>query len=216
MSDAGSEKLPETFQDQLSWAWNHVGGVTGTILTTIPILAFVVGNAIGGLWPAIWFSIGSAVLVGAVQLLRKEKLTAAIAGLGGAVFACAVALVVGAAKGYYLWGIWVTLAIGCVLLLSVVVRWPLIGVIWSGTNLQGMSWRKDRASRTYYDVATMFWVLLCFVRYAVQSWLYGIDETTWLGIARVAMGWPLTLVAALVTIWAVRNVDRRRKLLAAA
>ncbi|MEJ3658125.1 DUF3159 domain-containing protein [Actinomycetes bacterium KLBMP 9759] len=50
----------------------------------------------------------------------------------------------------------------------------------------------------------------------VLATLDEIDETTWLGIARVATGWPLTLVAALVTIWVVRNVDRRRTQLEAA
>ncbi|MEV0381099.1 DUF3159 domain-containing protein [Nonomuraea sp. NPDC050643] len=200
------EKAPETLQEQLVLAWRHIGGVSGTILTTIPVVVFVLGNALGGMWPAIWSSIGAAVLVGIVQLLRREKPTA--------VLASAVAVLVGAAKGYYLWGIWITFAIGILLLVSVIVRRPLIGLVWSVGNLHGTSWRADRRSRLYYDLATLFWTALCFIRFAVQNWLYVNDDTTWLGIARVAMGWPLTLFAILITIWAVRKVDARRTLLA--
>ena len=124
--------------------------------------------------------------------------------------ASAVAVLVGDAKGFYLWGIWITLAIGIALLASVLVRRPLIGLAWSVGNGHDSAWRTDPRSRRNYDVATLFWAALCFLRFAVQNWLYVADETTWLGIARIAMGWPLTLVAVLVTAWAVRRVDRRR------
>jgi hypothetical protein len=42
----------------------------------------------------------------------------------------------------------------------------------------------------------------------VQRWLYDMQEIGWLGVARLAMGLPLTAVAALVTIWAIRR-DKR-------
>lgn len=198
-------KPPETPREQLIFAWQHLGGVSGTVLAAVPTVAFVVAEALAGMWPAIWASLGAAVVIGCVQLLRKERLTAAFAGLGGAVVAAAVAAFVGAAKGYYLWGNWITFGIGSVLLLSVLVRWPLIGAVWSAGK--GAQWRRNRRSRLCYDVATLFWTVLCFARFAVQNWLYETDQTTWLGIARLAMGWPLTLVAVLVTIWAVRRAE---------
>jgi len=205
-----TEPTPQSLQEQLAYAWRYVGGVTGTILATIPIAVFVVANALAGMWPAIGAAVASAVIVGGVQLLQHEKPAAAFAGLGGVVLAGAVAVLVGSAKGFYLWGIWITLAIGLALLASVLVRRPLIGLIWSVGNAHGTSWRTDRRSRRYYDVATLFWAALCFIRFAVQNWLYVADETTWLGVARIAMGWPLTLLAVLVTVWAVRRVDGRR------
>lgn len=201
---------PESLQDQLAYAWEHIGGIRGTLLATVPIAVFVAANALAGMWPAIGAAVGAAVLVGGAQVLRKEKPGAAFAGLGGVVVASAVAVLVGNAKGFYLWGIWITLAIGIVLLASVLVRRPLIGLVWSVGNGHDSTWRTDPRSRRDYDVATLFWAALCFLRFAVQNWLYVADETTWLGIARIAMGWPLTLVAVLVTAWAVRRVDRHR------
>jgi hypothetical protein len=46
-------------------------------------------------------------------------------------------------------------------------------------------------------------------RFAVQQWLYLADSTTGLGIARVAMGTPLTILAALVVVWAFRRSTKR-------
>jgi hypothetical protein len=38
--------------------------------------------------------------------------------------------------------------------------------------------------------------------------LYSADEATWLGIARLAMGYPLVGLALLGTVWAVRRARR--------
>jgi hypothetical protein len=52
-------------------------------------------------------------------------------------------------------------------------------------------------------------------RFGVQRWLYEAQETTQLGVARLAMGLPLTAVAALVTIWAIRRAARSAEVAAA-
>lgn len=38
--------------------------------------------------------------------------------------------------------------------------------------------------------------------------MYSYEEETWLGIARLAMGYPLVGAALLGTIWAVRRARR--------
>jgi hypothetical protein len=42
----------------------------------------------------------------------------------------------------------------------------------------------------------------------VQRVLYDSDHTGWLVVARIAMGWPLTAAAALVTYLAIRVAQR--------
>ncbi len=59
-----------------------------------------------------------------------------------------------------------------------------------------------------FDVATFVWVLVFASRFVVQQHLYDADQTGWLGVARIAMGWPLTAVAALVTYLAIRAAQR--------
>jgi hypothetical protein len=59
-----------------------------------------------------------------------------------------------------------------------------------------------------FDVATITWVLVFASRFVVQRHLYDADETGWLAAARIAMGWPLTAVAALATYLAIRAAQR--------
>jgi hypothetical protein len=54
----------------------------------------------------------------------------------------------------------------------------------------------------------MTWVVVFASRFLVQEYLYDADETGLLGVARIAMGWPLTAVAALVTYLAIRSAQR--------
>ena len=59
-----------------------------------------------------------------------------------------------------------------------------------------------------FDIATFTWVLVFASRFVVQRHLYDADETGWLATARIAMGWPLTAVAALATYLAIRAAQR--------
>ena len=94
-------------------------------------------------------------------------------------------------------------------MMSILIRWPLVGVIWSTLNGHGQGWRKDKKSRTAYDIATLTFVAVFAARYVVQKWLYDEDATGWLAFARLAMGYPLFAVALGVTVWAVRRAQVR-------
>jgi hypothetical protein len=59
-----------------------------------------------------------------------------------------------------------------------------------------------------FDVATLTWALVFGARFVVQRVLYDTDHTGWLVVARIAMGWPLAAVAALVTFVAIRTAQR--------
>ncbi len=59
-----------------------------------------------------------------------------------------------------------------------------------------------------FDLATLTWVLVFGARFVVQHHLYDADQTGWLGVARIAMGWPLAAIGALVTYLAIRTAQR--------
>jgi hypothetical protein len=191
--------------------WEQMGGMVGFISASIPVAVFVIVNWAASMAPAIWAAVGVAVLIAIWRIVRKEQLMPAISGIFGVAIAAFIAYRVGEAKGFFLYGIWVSGGLGTAFLISIIARWPLIGVIWSTLNGHGFGWRKDARSRRDYDLATAFWILVFASRVVVQQWLYNADETTLLGIARLAMGYPLTAVALVVTVWAVRRVDRRDK-----
>ncbi|MCE7009679.1 DUF3159 domain-containing protein [Kibdelosporangium philippinense] len=192
--------------------WEQMGGLVGFVSASVPVAVFVIVNIATSMGPAIWSAVGAAVLIAVIRIIRKEQLMPAISGIFGVAIAAFIAYRVGEAKGFFLYGIWVSGALGSAFLISMFVRWPLVGVIWSTLNGHGFGWRADKKSRMYYDIATAVWTLVFASRVVVQQWLYNTDETTLLGIARLAMGYPLTIIAFLVAIWAVRKVNHRDKI----
>jgi hypothetical protein len=119
-----------------------------------------------------------------------------------------IAWMVGASKGYFLLGIWTSLIWAAVFAVSVIIRRPIVGYAWSWINTKDRDWRASRRAVFAFDIATVTWVLVFASRFLVQHHLYDADQTGWLGVARIAMGWPLTAVAALVTYLAIRAAQR--------
>ncbi|HVV10056.1 DUF3159 domain-containing protein [Amycolatopsis sp.] len=189
----------------------QMGGVSGLIYSSVPVVVFVLANAFFGLQAGIWSSLGSAVAIAVLRLVRKEPLQPAISGFFGVAIAAFIAYRTGSAKGFFLFGIWASLVYCGVFVVSVVVRWPLAGVIWNFLNGTGTAWHKDKPSRFGYDVATLALAAVFAARFVVQRWLYNSDHTGWLAFAKIAMGYPLYALALLVVVWAVRRSDKRLK-----
>jgi hypothetical protein len=115
---------------------------------------------------------------------------------------------VGQSKGYFLLGIWSSLFWAAVFAVSVLIRRPLVGYIWGWVNERDRGWRHARKAVLAFDFATITWVAVFTARFIVQRHLYDTDQTGWLATARIAMGWPLTAVAALATYLAIRAAQR--------
>lgn len=208
----------EDTEDTQPTLLEQMGGISGLVYSSVPVLVFVLINSIFSLTPAIWSAVGSAVLITLLRILRKQPLQPAISGFFGVAIAAFIAYRTGSAKGFFLFGIWASLVYGGVFLGSVLLRWPLVGVIWTYVNGHDMRWRKDKRALHSYDIATIAAALIFFARFIVQRWLYDQDQTGWLAFARIAMGYPLTALALLITVWAVaraghrqRDLERRRQ-----
>jgi hypothetical protein len=106
----------------------QLGGWRGMVDVSLPTVAFVVANGIGGLTVGIWAALVAAVLVFGLRLARKESVQQAISGLIGVAIAVAIARASGEARDFFVLGLVRNAALGVVLLGSVLVRWPLVGV----------------------------------------------------------------------------------------
>jgi Protein of unknown function (DUF3159) len=200
-------------QEKMPTMLEQMGGVSGLIYSSLPVVVFVLVNTLAGLYPAIWSALGSAVLIGIVLAVRKGSIQPAVSGLFGVGIAAFIAYRTGSAKGFFLFGIWQSLVYAGAFVLSIVARWPLAGVVWSFLNGRGTSWRRDKASIRDYDIATLVWALVFGSRFVVQQWLYDTASVGWLAFARLAMGYPLMAIAVAATVWAVRRSDKRLKAL---
>jgi hypothetical protein len=186
----------------------QLGGISGLVYSTLPILVFVPVNSVFGLTAAIWAALGVAAVVLVWRLVVRGTIQPAISGFIGVGICAFIAHRTGDAKGYFLFGIYTSLLYAAGFVVSILVRWPLVGVLWGFLNGHGNSWRRSRPALRAYDLATVAWALVFAARYLVQSKLYETDHTGWLAASRIAMGWPLTALVLVVTVWAVRRADR--------
>jgi hypothetical protein len=196
----------------------RVGGVSGLVLAGVPTFAYVIVNAIAGLDAAVVVAVAVSAGLIVFRLVRKQPLQPAVSGLLGVVIAALIAYYTGSAENYFLPGIWISLAMAAAFTVSVLVRRPLVGVIWNLLRSSGPDpqWREDRTVLRGFDIATLAFVVLFAARYVVQQWLYDGGHTGWLAVTRIGMGYPLLGVALLVVFWAVRRANRRTVAAAAA
>ncbi len=185
------------------------GGIRGVIDSALPVVVFVIANTIGGLTVAVWSAIATGLGIVVLRLVRKQSLQQAFSGFFGVAIAAFIANRTGEAKGYFLLGIWGSLAYSTLFGLSVVIRRPLIGLIWEWVSPSPRPWRTRPRLVRVYAASTLLWSGLFLSRFLVQNSLYGADQTGWLAAARLAMGYPLTIGLLAITVLWVRRVRRQ-------
>ena len=103
---------------------------------TVPVIAFVVGltvaQAAGGAQPVAWAS-GAAVLaalvLGGIRMVRGRPPRAVAVGLLGVAVAAVIALYTGRAVDFFLIQIVANAVSAMVWAVSILVRWPLLGLV---------------------------------------------------------------------------------------
>jgi hypothetical protein len=194
-----------------------MGGVRGLCEAVLPGLAFIVlYTALMTPLPdaAVPVALGASVLIAVVftvwRVVAKENTTQAIAGLIGVGASAVLALATNRPSNNFLLGLGIDALYGVVFLVSVLVRWPIIGIAVGYLYGEGVSWRKHVATYRVGVITTLLWTALFAARLLVQVPLYLADNTAALAIAHLAMGVPLYVPVLLVTWLLVRNVYARK------
>ena len=170
-----------------------IGGWRGLVDSGLPVVVFVVANAVAGLQAAIWAAIGAGVVLVGIRLARRQTVQQAISGFFGILIAAFIANRTGEAKGYFLFGIWASFLYAGVFLVSLLARWPLVGLIWEYVDGRGIgtAWRKDRPLMRVYLLCTLLWVLVFLARGLVQRYLYDQDAHRLAGVRPAGDGLPV-------------------------
>src|SRR5690606_11517199 len=90
-------------------------------------------------------------------------------------------------------------------LVSITIRWPLLGVVVGGVLGQRTRWRRDPALLRAYGRGSWVWVGQYLVLVAVFTPLWLADQVVALGAARIALTWPLIAACLAVSWWVVRR-----------
>jgi Protein of unknown function (DUF3159) len=204
-SEARSEAVQRTPAERVM---AQLGGVQGMIYSSLPVLVFVGTSRLLGLSAAVGAALGIATLILLWQLIRRESAQPAVSGLIGVAVCALIAYMLGESKGYFLLGIWTSLLWAAVFGVSILIRRPVVGYIWSWLGGHDRAWRDVRRAVYAFDIATLTWVLVFSARFVVQRLLYESDHTGWLVVARISMGWPLTAASAVVTYLAIKVAQR--------
>lgn len=211
-----------------------VGGVRGVVETLLPGVVFVVVFiATRELMPTILSALGVALLAVVVRLAQRTPVTQAFSGVLGVAIGVVWAWRSGDVEDYFLFSLLTNAAYLLVCLVSILVRWPGVGVVvellrsslaatredekadgGSEATVRDIfggwsAWRRDPVAVRRYAIATWFWVALFGVRLAVKTPLYLDATTEWLGIAHLVMGVPLWALTLWGTWVVVHPVLRR-------
>jgi hypothetical protein len=178
-----------------------MGGKLGIAETILPSVLFGSSFAITGqALIAVSLAGGTSALFILYRLITRRSASSALIGALAVGFAAWLALRDGGqAVDYFIPGFITNAVYALALLVSILVRWPLIGVLVEVLRGQGTLWRKDRKIVTVYSLVTGLWVGFFSLRLAVQVPLYVSGSAELLAAARVAMGPPLYAGVILVT-----------------
>jgi hypothetical protein len=172
----------------------ELGGPQGVADSSIPSLVFVIVYALAGsrIGLASICALAVGVVIAILRLLKGEALRFALSGLLGVALAALIASRTGRAEDFFLPGLLFNLAYAAAFLVSILVRWPLLGVILGPTLSEGRTaWRGDPQLVRVYSRASWIWVGVFGARLAVQLPFYLAGSLVALGIAKTAMGLPV-------------------------
>ncbi len=178
-----------------------VGGWRGMIDSGIPPIVFVVAYLATGqqLNPSLIAAVASGAILAVIRLVRRESLSQVLGGFLGVALSAFFAARTGRAQDFFALGLGINIAYGSAFLISILVRWPLIGVIVNAMRGDMSGWRADPQMMAAARTTSWLWVVMFALRLVVQVPLYLAGAIGPLSVAKILLGWPLFLLTAFLT-----------------
>ncbi|GGM57901.1 hypothetical protein GCM10011608_48540 [Micromonospora sonchi] len=188
---------PESLADLL-------GGRRGALDATLPPVAFTVGWLLAGrsVIAGVVAALAVGVAVAGWRLRRGHRPRSVLIGLLAVCVAAIIVVRTGRAEDFFLVQLLANAASALAWVVSIVVRWPLLGVVVGAVLGQRGRWRRDPALVRAYARGSWVWTATYVLRVAVFLPLYLGGQVLALTAARVGLTWPL-VAAALAVSWAV-------------
>ncbi|MEN9305995.1 MAG: hypothetical protein RLZZ159_693 [Actinomycetota bacterium] len=191
---------------------NALGGTKGLIDSGLPALVFLVAfNFNKDVTQSSYFALALSLILTLLRLVRRETIQHAISGVIGVAVCAWLANRSGKAEDFYLPGLWTNAIYGVAYLISIIVRWPVIGLLIGPLLEENFRWRKDSARTKVYIRATWLWVGMFSLRLMVQYPLYISGNVNALGTARLIMGYPLFIATAWLTWIVIKSGPKLRE-----
>ena len=180
--------------------WDEVRAVGGPAIDAVvgPIV-FVTANQLSGLQTAAISAGVVAATVLLIRLVRRDPLRFAIGGLAGTALAVGLALRSGRAEDYFLPGIISGAVTSVAVLMSILVRRPLVAFTSWFARGWPLDWYWHDKVRPAYSSVAWLWVGFFGARSWYQWTLAEQDALVELALVRLATGWPGTTTLLLLS-----------------
>lgn len=216
MSDKGLSGLARSLGDGNSDnaahpLWNAMGGVLGIVETIVPGFVFIIVYAVSSdAWLSIGVSASCSVLFTLYRILRRQAITSALVGLAGVVLSAALAIFSNRPEDNFVVGLLTNAGYGAAFLISILIRWPLAGVIVSLLRSDDKKWRENRHHFRVFTGVTAMWVALFSIRLLVEWPLYQAGDVGSLAVAKLVLGLPLYVPVLALSWLIVRSLYREK------
>jgi hypothetical protein len=187
-----------------------LGGIRGLIESILPGLMFlVVYTFTQQILPSVIAPLVVGVVFVIVRLATKSPSMPAIVGVIGIAVSALLAIWSGRAQDNFILGFFINGFSLTALLVSLLVRWPLIGLIVGLLTSDVTGWKADRAKFRVMTIATLLWSGLFALRLVIELPLYFAGQAQWLAGTKLLMGVPLYATVLWITWLLVRAVYAR-------
>ncbi|MEJ2859258.1 MULTISPECIES: DUF3159 domain-containing protein [unclassified Saccharothrix] len=196
--------MTDTRQESLA---QLLGGRGGALDASLPPLAFALGWALFGRSVEVGAlaAVLCGVVIAVVRVVRGDRPRAVVVSVALVVLAAYIALQTGRAEDFFLLQIFLNAASALVWSASIVVRWPLLGVVVGLVTGQKFRWRRDPDLMRAYRYASWPWVGQYVLRVVVFGALWLAGQVVVLGVMRAVLTWPLQAVCIAVSWWVLRK-----------
>lgn len=184
-----------------------LGGPRGLIDNGLPsILFLIVYNVQHQLTTALIASVVLSACFAILRLVQRDTLQHALTGFIGILVCAYFAHRGGTAIDYYLPSFIKNTFYAFAYAVGNLIGWPLIGVMLGPLLGENFDWRKRKARRRVYTLASWVWFGMFVLRLAIMYPLYKANAVNALGIASIALGYPLFLFVVWWTWLIIRTV----------
>jgi hypothetical protein len=189
-----------------------IGGWRGLVDSALPSMLFILifvfqQNLNNALIAAL--ILGGILLL--IRLFERKPLTQVISGFVGLSISVLITWRTKDASNFFLTGIITNAVYGFVLLVSVLIKKPLIGYLVGSLVGDTSGWLKHPLLVRAYTIVTWLWVGVFGLRLVVQIPLYLNDSVALLGSVKIFMGWPLYLFSVWLTYQIVQTARAKIK-----
>ncbi|HKA68813.1 MAG TPA: DUF3159 domain-containing protein [Actinomycetes bacterium] len=197
--EIGHDTVEAVVRTQLS---NALGGKRGMLEAALPTLGFVYTYLVTDqLRPALIVGGTAAGVLLVLRLVQRQTPQFVLNSLFGFAIAAAFVLRTGRAEDLFLPGMIYNAVVATLLVLSIVVRWPFIGLLIGSVTGDLSAWRRDPAVVRLCTKLTWLFVLPNLIRLAVQVPFYLAGNLAALAAAKIVLGWPLAVAAFGAMLW---------------